>query len=270
MKQSLTLSALALALALPATAALAQDQKQSFPIPLSRPGEPISMEIDILNGEIHVIGENRDDVLLEVSGEGSGRRIVTPSGPKTIPGGALQLEIEEYDNEIEIDSDWRNSKVVVRARVPHQAQLSLSTVHDGVIVVENIEGDLELDNVHGSITARAITGTIVAETVHGEIHAELVAVPEGRPMVMETLHGDIELKLPERYGAQLHIQSAAEEVYTDFEVELLPYEPMMNRNESGRFVIDMNQEIVATINGGGPQIRLETRYGNVKVLKAGG
>ena len=261
-----------LALAVIATApAVAQDgATQTVNVPLTKPGEPITLEVDLLSGEIHVIGEEREDLLFEIAAGSSGRKIVTPSGTRTVPGGALDLEIEEHDNRIEVNSNWRSSEVVITARIPRRAQLHLETVHSGVITVTDVEGDLEASNVHGPITATGLRGAVIAESVHGDLTIEVVAAPAEKPMALTSMHGNLELKLPAGHGAELHIMSQAEEVYTDFEVEILPTEPKISRRgDGGRFVVEMDREIVAAINGGGPVIRLETRYGDVRVLKAG-
>lgn len=262
-------------LALLAAAALcasvhAQDRPvQTVNVPLSRPGEPIQLDADLLSGEIHVIGEDRDDVLFEIAAGSSGRRIITPSGSQTVPGGALDIEIEERDNRVKLDSDWRSSEVVITARIPRQARLKLDTVHSGVITVRDVEGDLELENVHGPITATGIRGTVIAESVHGDIQVEILAAAADKPMALTSMHGNLELRLPPGHGAELHIMSQTEEIRTDFEVEIRPTEPRISRRgNGGRFVVEMDHEIVAVINGGGPEIKLETRYGDVSILKS--
>ena len=58
--------------------ALAQDATQLINIPLSRPGERMSLEIGIMSARIEVIGENRDDAEFEVSIEDGERTIITP------------------------------------------------------------------------------------------------------------------------------------------------------------------------------------------------
>ena len=76
-------------------------------MPLSRPGEPMSLRIDILSARIEVIGEERKDVALTVTLSGGRRKIVMPSGTKTLSGGGSGLEVTERDN-----------RVVDRLRVP--------------------------------------------------------------------------------------------------------------------------------------------------------
>ena len=86
-------SAIALTAVLGAAVALAQSQPETIVVPLSRPGDPKSMSIDILSARIEVIGEERKDVSLTVTLSGGRRKIVTPSGTKTLSSGGSGLEI---------------------------------------------------------------------------------------------------------------------------------------------------------------------------------
>ena len=153
-------------------------------MPLSRPGEAMTLEIDLLSGSIEVIGEDRDDVQITVSASGSKRRIVTPSGAKPIPVSSYALEIEEKNNFVEVDSDYRAGPMQITARVPHSASLKLDTVHKGSIEVTDVTGTHELSNVHGPITALALRGTVVAETVHGTVRVELLDVESDKAMAL--------------------------------------------------------------------------------------
>jgi hypothetical protein len=198
-------SATAVAAVFGATLALSQDQPavtttvgqpETITVPLSRPGEPISMHIDIMSAHIEVIGEERKDVSLAVTLTGGRRKIVTPSGAKTLAGGGAGLEINERDNRVSIESDGPPNPVSIVARVPRRAKLDLSTVERGDIVVRDIVGDLQLENVNGPITAKNINGTVIAETVNAPIDVGLTAVAPGGATSLSTLNGAITLALP--------------------------------------------------------------------------
>ena len=126
------------ALALVAAQAAAQGDPQVINIPLSRPGEPITLEIGIMSARIEVIGEDRDDAEFSVSVEQGRRKIITPSGAKELPASAYSIEVDEDDNHISVDTDWRMNKVNVVARIPSRADLELSTTNNGEIIVRNV------------------------------------------------------------------------------------------------------------------------------------
>jgi hypothetical protein len=261
-----------------AAAALAQDrtaapapvgQPETITVPLSRPGEPISLRIDILSARIEVIGEERKDVELAVTLSGGRRKIVTPSGAKTLAGGAGALEINERDNRVSIESDGPPNPMAIVARVPRRAKLYLSTVNDGEIIVRDIIGDLQLENTNGPITATSINGSVIAESVNAPIAVGLTAVAPAGATSLSSMNGDITLTLPAKVKAELHLDSGRGEIVSDFELDVKPTKPLIERNERrGGVSVRMENVIVATVNGGGPVVRVKTYSGDIK-LSAG-
>ena len=168
MKLSIQRATFALALLSLAAPVVAQ-QPQVIDVPLSRPGDPIYLEIGIQSARIEVIGEDRENANFEVTVADGDRKIITPSGTQSLKGGGYTLEVEEDDNEISFDMDWRANKVDVVARVPRQADVELSTINGGEIIVSNLIGNLELYNTNGPITATNISGSVIAESVNDNI-----------------------------------------------------------------------------------------------------
>ena len=273
-------STIGLIAALGATAVLAQDQPaaptaarqpESITVPLSRPGEPISMHIDIISARIEVIGEERKDVALAITLGGGRRKIVTPSGAKTLAGGGAGLEINERDNRVSIESDGPPNPVSIVARVPRRAKLDLSTVNEGEIIVRDIIGDLQLENVNGPITATNINGTVIAESVNAPVTVGLAAVAPGGATSVSTLNGDITLTLPSNVKTELHLDSGRGEINSDFELDIKPAKPLIERTEHrGGVSVKMEDVVVATVNGGGPVIRIKTFNGDIKLSKGTG
>jgi hypothetical protein len=255
----------------PQRAAPAQMQPETITIPLSRPGEPMSMEIDIISARIEVIGEERRDVALTVTLSGGRRKITMPSGAKMLSGGGSGLEISERDNSVSIESNAPPSPITIVARVPRRASLDLSTVNEGEIIVRDIVGDLELENVNGPITATNITGSVIAESVNNPITVGLTGVAAGGATSLSSLNGDITLRLPASAKAELHLDSSRGEIVSDFELDVKPTKPRIERSEGrGGVSVTLEDIIVATLNGGGPVIRIKTLNGGIKIGKAGG
>lgn len=263
-------AALAVVLALFATAALAQVQPQIINIPLSRPGEPIELDISILSARIEVIGEDREDALFEVSVAEGTRKIITPSGTQSLKTAAFALEVEEKDNRISVETDWRAKKVNVLARVPRRADLELSTVNNGEIIVRDITGKLVLENVNGPITASGINGSVIAEAVNQDISVSFTSLDPSQAMSFTSVNGDLKLGLPGNAGVQLHIDSSEGEIYSDYEVEVQPTTPEVIREDGpGGVEVKVKNVIVANINGGGPVVRLKTLNGNIEITRSG-
>jgi hypothetical protein len=259
---------LALTLFLGLTPALAQSDAQLINIPLSRPGDAIELEIDIMSARIEIIGEDREDALFEISIEEGQRKIVTPSGTKTLTSVGYELEVDEHDNRISLDTDWRSNKVSIIARVPRHADLDISTIEDGEIIVSNIIGNLELSNINGPITASGISGSIIAESVNAAIDLSFAAIDDVNASSMETVTGHLTVRLPADLGVQIHLDSAQGEIISDFEVEVQPSKPIVKRsNSGGGSEVRIESVIIANINGGGPIIRMNSMNGDIHIRK---
>ena len=115
----------ALVLLLGAESVISQDESQTITVPLSRRGEPVSLKIAIFSARIEVIGEDRQDATFAVTPDGNERKIVTPSGTRTLAGGSYELRVDEQDNNISIGTDPSAGRVAVVARIPRRADLDL-------------------------------------------------------------------------------------------------------------------------------------------------
>ena len=246
----------------------AQDTPQLINIPLSRPGEPVTLDISILSAHIEVIGEDREDAEFEVSVTKGKRKIITPSGPKDITGGGYSLEVDEQDNHISLSTGWRANQVRVLARIPRRADLELQTTNDGVIIVRDIVGNFQLQNTNGPITATNISGSVIAESVNEDIVLKFSEISDSQTMALASVNGDLNVGLPGNAKAELHIDTSRGEILSDFEVEVMPSKPIIERRENrGGIEVKMENVIVANINGGGTVIKLKTLNGNIQINK---
>lgn len=269
MKNVLIRASLALLLLALSATGFAQGQPQTINIPLSRPGEPVHLDIDLIRAHIEVVGEDRDDAQFEVSIEGSNRKIVTPSGTVPISSGGFSFDIDEDDNEISFDMDHRSDKVTIVARIPMRANLELSAVNDSEIVVSNITGNLELSNTNGPITATRISGSVIAESVNNKINVSFARLDAASASSFESINGELTVAIPASAGAEVHLDSARGQITSDFEVTLVPTESTVSRNEGKSGVaVRIEQVIVAKINNGGPVLRFKTLNGNINIRRA--
>src|SRR4051794_3613240 len=129
------------------------DGGEAITVPLSDQSRPATIHVGLVMGSITVTGRDIKDVIVEVNGrpghgrsfpdEARGLHRVLPSQP--------MVSIEEQNNRVEIVSPMGNRMVHLEIQVPRKANLELSTVNNGNIEVEGVEGELELGNVNGTI-----------------------------------------------------------------------------------------------------------------------
>lgn len=262
-------AAIALGVLTCAGASFSQPKPEVINVPLSRPGEPVSLNIELMSARIEVIGEERKDVQLQITMLGGERKIKTPSGMKTLAGSGGAVSVEEEDNEVSVESESPTGRFEVIARVPRRANLDLETVQDGSIVVRDISGTLELQNVNGPITATNINGSVIGESVNDAIQIGFSGISTSGATSVSSLNGDITVSLPPNAGAELRIDNAQGQIDSDFELDVKPTKATIERNERrGGVSVTMEDVIVATVNGGGPVIKLKTLNGNIRIAKA--
>jgi len=268
MNKSLLRTTLTIGLLLCASSAFSQAKPEMITVPLSRPGEPVTLKIGVLSARIEVIGEDRKDAQFAITLAGGERKIKTPSGMKTLTGGGGAISVEEEDNVIEVDSEARMTKVDIVARIPRRADLDLSTVNDGEIIVRDIAGALQLENVNGPITATNINGSVIAESVNEGIKVGFTAVNASGATSLSSLNGDLTVSLPPNAAVELRVDNSQGAIESDFEMDVKPTKPTIERNEGrGSMSVRVEDVIIATIGGGGPVIKMKTLNGNVRIAK---
>jgi hypothetical protein len=252
-------------------AAAQQPPADRVTVPLTDPSRPVQLDISLVSGSITVRGANRKDVLVTAhpsADRASRRPDPDASGLRRIPQNA-GFRITEEGNRVKVSSDSPNRHLSFEIEAPARANLKLSTVNGGEILVENIEGDLDVTNTNGGITLNKVAGSVMAGTTNGSVRASLTRVTEKKEMSFTSLNGAVDVTLPASTRANLRLRSDRGDVYSDFDVQLAPSAPVVEegRSRDGRYRISRNRSIVGAINGGGPEFELRTFNSNVYVRK---
>jgi hypothetical protein len=270
--KAIKLSGLALAIMLLANNLQAQDNKQTLTVPLSEPGKPFKLNVDLVNGSISVIGYDGKDVIIE-AGQGEGRRKHVPDtrdGMKRIVGGQdMDIVAKEKNNTITVSSEMaKRANLVIK--VPQtNADFKLQTVNEGDITASNINGDLEVTNTNGSINLSNIAGSVVANTTNGKVIVTFKSTDPKAAMAFTTLNGNVDVTFPASVKANIKARSDREQVYSDFDVSTDKSEPKANKTaKDGMYRITIEDWIYAKVNGGGPEMLFKTMNGNIYIRKA--
>ena len=266
---------------------------QQLTVPLSDPSRPVTLNVNLMWGGLTIRGSNRKDVLIQAQnaerrgrgvyiengggvivlgrgrgrGQGTGDTDTTGLRRLTQPGG---FSIEENANQITLSSGSNNRGVDFTIEMPSRANLKLSALNEGPIVVENIDGDIEVNNMNESITLTNVGGSVVANAHNGKLKVVMTRIAPDRPMAFTTFNGPVDVTLPSTLKANLKLRSDHGEIFTDFDVQVRPTAASAPnlRGPDGRIHIDVNQSIQGTVNGGGPEFELRSFNGNIYVRKA--
>ena len=192
------------------------------------------------------------------------------AGMQRIPIENTGLTIEEEDNTVTIEVEsWRRA-VDLSIRVPYATSLKLEGTNLGEISVENVNGEIEVENMNGEVKLANVGGTVVANSTNGSISAVLNRVNPDKPLSFATFHGDIDVTLPADIKATLKIKSTQGEVFSDFDIALktVPVKAEGTaKKEGGKFRIELDRSVYGTINGGGPELKLQNFSGDIYIRK---
>ncbi|HVS97114.1 MAG TPA: DUF4097 family beta strand repeat-containing protein [Puia sp.] len=243
-------------------------------VPLTDPGKPVTLKAGLVSGSITVVGYEGKDVVVSVFIDSSkdGDEDEAPRGMKRIGTvGALDIRAEEHDNKVEVHTgDEQNKITALLIKVPQNAEIiDLSTVNGGNISVSGVSGKIELENVNGSITAKDISGSVVANTVNGDVVVTFRSVDPRAAMAFSSLNGKVDVALPADSKANLKLKSGHGEMYTDFNIDVDKSQPKIEtKNEAHYHEIRIDDWVFGKINGGGPEIMMQTTFGTVYLRKA--
>jgi hypothetical protein len=243
---------------------------QRIVVPLSEPGRPVQLAVNLMAGRIEVTGyDGREVVVVAHSNTQHLEREGGSGGMKRIPNTALGLSVAEQKNQVVVSGSSPSYTVDVLIQVPFRTSASIQTTNRGDIVVRNIQGELELQNTNGGIEATGIKGSVVADTTNGGVVVSFDEVTAGKPMSFTTLNGNVDVSFPPSFKADLRIEPGRGDILTDFDFELVPTTPKVERNEGeGGFRVDVGQDVRAKIGGGGAVIQLKTFNGRIFIRKS--
>jgi DUF4097 and DUF4098 domain-containing protein YvlB len=158
---------------------------------------------------------------------------------------------------IEIDSNtasglsFRTSKRVdYDVKMPRNGQLTIKNTN-GQIKVISVAGFVKIETTNGDIELTGIEKGADISAINGRVQIELAAVGDAG-VRCKTTNGQIVVKVPANAKANLSARVSNGVVHTE--------NLNIASNESSFRRLD------ATLGGGGPEIRLETTNGEVRIV----
>jgi hypothetical protein len=252
-------------------------ESQTVTVPFSDPSRPGRLVMSVSSGSITITGENRQDVVIETrqgaDDVGPGRG--TTAAPTPPPPGLRRLTqsvgftVDEENNEMKVGlAGAYNRTLNFTIRVPARTNLKLNTLRNGSISVQSVEGDLETSSMGGSVTLTNVSGSVVANSMRGSVKATLARVTAEKPMAFTSFNGSVDVTFPATIKANFKLRSDGGDVFTDFDIQLRPV-PKTDTGDrkGGRFRLEVNNSVLGSVNGGGPEIELRTFHGDVFVRK---
>lgn len=241
-----------------------------FAVPLSDPAKRGKIKAILNYGSVTIKGTARKDVLVKYSSdkEKDEDQNKTKDGLRRIGGGGMDLEATENANTVTVHSGSWNGKIDIEIEVPSGMDVEAKTHNGGDLVVNNIQGEVELTNHNGEITALNISGSVIATTYNGEVKITFDKVKEGTPMSYTTYNGDVDITFPSTMKATFKMKTERGDIYSDFDIDFKNSGPVQKKEtKAGVYKVVIDEWKRGDINGGGPEITLRNYNGDIFVRR---
>jgi hypothetical protein len=238
------------------------------------PARPGLVKVNLLNGGISVKTHTGRDVIIDARGVRTNRRGPAEiGGLRRIDANPTGLRVEEQNNVMNITNGFGGGCCAdLDIQVPARTNLELKTLNGGQIIVDGVEGELEITNSNGSVVLTNVAGSVVAHSLNGRVVVSLRQITSDKPMSFTSMNGVIDVTLPPTTKANMKMRTDHGEVYSDFDIQLRPSDnkPAVvdGRRQGGPFRIEIDKSVMGTVNGGGPDFDFRTMNGNIFIRKA--
>src|SRR2546425_1741978 len=239
----------------------------------SDPSRPGLLKVNLIQGGITVKTHSGNNVIVEGRSRGGNNRRPAPpdaGGLRRIDGPASGLVVEESNNVISVATQSFSRFVDLDIQVPSKTSLNLKTMNGGNIVIEGVDGEIEVTNMNGGGTLNNISGSVVAHLMNGKVVASLRQTTANKPMAFTSMNGNIDVTLPPSLKANMKMRTDNGEIYSDFDIQNPPSNGPTttdNRSRGGPFRVELDKNVLGAVNGGGPDFDLRTLNGNIYIRK---
>jgi hypothetical protein len=247
---------------------------------LTLSGEPMRLVVDNVEGYVHVRGASGSKV------EVTAHETIHAETESDLQQARdeVKLNITEKPGSVSIyyDAPWRCSgdcrgcceshrrfysvTYDIDVTVPQQARTVVSTVNDGDVRVEQVDGDFEVGNVNGAISMTGIGGSGDVHTVNGPITIRFAKNPS-KPSSFKSVNGDLDAYFPQNLSADLLFKTFNGQIFSDFEVTAMPTPAAATEQRNGKYIYRSNRFQGARAGHGGPELSFNTLNGNIRLHK---
>jgi len=282
MKKSLTLPLTFIAM-LTSSIQATNAADKSYSLPLSKPGAPVSIDIEVYRGSVTLVGYKGDTI--EISAKTStflgkdkdlkkvkakinnGSTSRSTKGLKSVKGPSMRLEIEEKNNKVEISSEVSNQHVDLIIKVPQRSSAEVELYKGGDINIEGVNGGLELESYEGMIIANNISGPVVAETARTDIVISFSNFANSSPSSLTSHMGNVDITLAQKVAANVNVQTYQGEVFSGLDKDFVVVEEIKKNAKGHKQKIVLGGIMQAKVNGGGQELSLTSYSGNLYIRK---
>jgi hypothetical protein len=156
----------------------------------------------------------------------------------------------------------------IEVKVPRSAAIDLSTINNGDITVEGVQGNFDVHNVNGAVRLTGLRGSGEISTVNGPIEAAFDRAPPSATS-FKTVNGKVDVTFPQNLAAELALETMHGEMFTDFDTQPVARTVTneTTRNGTARVYSSRGPSLVR-VAAGGPTYSFKTLNGAIYIRKA--
>lgn len=149
--------------------------------------------------------------------------------------------------------------------LPASLNLDVSTINEGDVYIEGMEGNIKARNVNGHVDLKGVRSVANASTVNGDVHVNYRDIPYSDGS-FHTINGTINLYCAKELNAVVTAKSMHGDLFTNFDFEQL--KPQLIRQVSeDKTTYKLEETLGIEIGRNGPTLSCETLNGNIYLRK---
>jgi DUF4097 and DUF4098 domain-containing protein YvlB len=225
--------------------------------PLSAQGR---IEIENLNGAVHISGWDRDEVKVDAVKSASTKERLDEAKIEISAGQdelLIRTEYPDHDHTFNFGTDEeRNNPASVEytITVPRQARLDAVKLVNGRLDIHDVAGEVRASCVNGRIEARNLQGLVKLETVNGELDASVDQLPSSE-LKLSSVNGRLRVTLPSDAKAELKASTVSGNISDDFGL-VVTHHQFVGRSLHGQ------------LGSGGTLVKLSNVNGEIEIRHA--
>lgn len=225
------------------------------------------MRITVNGGGVNVQGHDSDQVTIVVTETMADTEVdmTTVDGLRRLPNAGQNLVVRQEGGEIFLRAGTADEVSDVLVRMPRDARLTINSIMEGSIRVDDIHGELEIQATNGAVEVNGIRNAAAIHAHADDLTATIASTDLPGPLVFSSWAGDVDLSMPADLRANLRWRTNYGDVLTDLDVSNV--ETVMEREESedGARLEGFTQ---GRLNGGGSEVSVTTFAGDIVLRRA--
>jgi DUF4097 and DUF4098 domain-containing protein YvlB len=223
---------------------------QELRLAFSDPDRPGKVKIEILTGSVRVAGVAGKDVVVGPLRGKSERP--TREGMRQVDLYGLETAMEA-DNLVTLAGGVKRASNI-DVQIPARSALVVRCTNCGSIDLDSVAGDIDVNSMNSRIQVRNAIGSVLAHSFNHNVSVSFDQVDPSKAMSLSSFNGNVDVTFPADLKATVRLRTENGKIQSEFDLKL-----------SGGIRTDRG--LVATINGGGPEIQLKTFNGSIFLRK---